>query len=195
MLEKTKLSFISKATHLILLRKIICIYGENRSTQIHCVRKPSFLTSQCVVLVVTVEFLNLWVSHSGEYKYCNILGYDDVYCSELDTSSSKKYSYKMTRNYIFRKRRILRLELKVYVEFAPGKWISHRIFQHEYCKHLRLWHCVLKIVHLHLSYSTPVFQNSCLFLQLTQFFPSKSIPWNTTNGLNKELSSLFNCWV
>jgi len=44
--------------------------------------------------------LNLLVSHSGEYKYCIILGYDVVFCSELDTSSWEKYSYKITRNYI-----------------------------------------------------------------------------------------------
>lgn len=139
--------------------------------------------------------LNLLFSHSGEYKYWIILGYDDVYCSELDTSSSEKYSYKMTRNYFFRKRRILRMDLKVYVELTPGKWISHTIFQYEYCEHLRWRHCVLKMVYLHLSYRTPIFQNSCLCLQLTRFFSCKSVPWYTTKGLNKELSSVLKCWV
>ena len=56
MLEKTQLSFISKATRLTLLRKISCIYGENRSKPKHFVRKPSFIISQYVVLVIKVEF-------------------------------------------------------------------------------------------------------------------------------------------
>jgi len=56
MLEKTKLSFISKAIRLTLFRKIICIYGEKSSKEIYCVRKASFLISQYVVLVITMEF-------------------------------------------------------------------------------------------------------------------------------------------
>jgi hypothetical protein len=53
---KTKLSFIGKATRLTFHWKIICIYGENSSKRIHCAGKPSFIMSQYVVLVVTMQF-------------------------------------------------------------------------------------------------------------------------------------------